>query len=742
MMIKNRDGTILPLFVASIFLSAFLLFSIQPLFAKMVLPQLGGAPGVWSVAMVFFQAALLAGYLYAHVLVRYLSVKLSILTHLAVTALGFTALPFALSKLVGAPPVDGQIVWLLALFTLSIGLPFFALSANGPLLQAWFSTSGHKQARDPYFLYAASNTGSLLALLSYPVVFEPNLTLAAQSHLWEIGYGIFIAALALTGLAVRGISSSLTKENHMTVEAAPGWQLRMTWTGLSFVASGLLVAVTAHLSMDVAAVPFLWVIPLALYLLTFIIAFSVRPLISLSRLAALTPFAVMPMLLLLISGYHLSWPLTLAFHLLSFFTLALLCHLTLFTKRPTAAHLTQFYFYLSLGGVLGGIFAALLAQYLFITIAEYPILIVAAFFALPGIIPAYKTTLLKNLLFVVAVLLLAALAGLVLKRPYGEGIMWIAVLVVVGTVLIADRKNALRFQLLTAGALAFLPFLKTEPSHYVTKRSFFGVHRVYDTQDGKFRVLQHGTTIHGAQSNVEALKTQPLTYYAKDHNFGQMLTAFRGRRKIDLIGAIGLGSGSMACHLLPGEHIRFFEIDPTVVTLATTEFSFLKNCAPDAPIELGDARLTLAKEQDHRFDVLIVDAFTSDSVPVHLLTQQAIKLYFSKLKDDGVVLLHISNRNLEMRSMLSTSAAELSLAALYRQEQPKPEDLDKMITPSEVVLLAKHESAFGMLPTMEGWKKPEPGPTPAWTDDYSNIFGAMMRRLMNERYDQEKPAHP
>ncbi len=738
---KTLNRVILPLFVVSIFLSAFLLFSIQPLFAKMVLPQLGGAPGVWSVAMVFFQAALLAGYLYAHVLARYLPIKLAVLAHLAVTALGFTALPFALSRLVGAPPVEGQVFWLLALFTLSIGLPFFALSANGPLLQAWFSTSGHRDAEDPYFLYAASNTGSLLALLSYPVLFEPNLTLAHQSGVWAVGYGVMIAALALVGLAVYK-ARPLLLENNDSPRPAPLWRQRFAWTGLSFIASGLLVAVTAHLSTDVAAVPFLWVLPLALYLLTFIIAFSARPLISLQRLATLTPFAVMPMLLLLISGYHLIWPLTLAFHLLSFFTLALLCHLTLFTQRPSAVFLTQFYFYLSLGGVLGGIFAALLSQYLFSTIAEYPILIVAAFFAFPGILKAYKTSFLQNLLFVIAVLLFAAMVGLVLKRPYGEGIMWLTVLVIVGTVLIADRKNVLRFQLLVAGALLFMPFLKTELPHYVTKRSFFGVHRVYDTQDGVFRVLQHGTTIHGAESNIESQKTQPLTYYAKDHNFGQMLTAFRARRKIDLIGAIGLGSGSMACHLLPGEHIRFFEIDPTVVTLATTEFSFLKNCAPDAPIVLGDARLTLSKEPENIFDVLIVDAFTSDSVPVHLLTQQAIKLYFSKLKDDGIVLLHISNRNLEMRSMLSTSAKELGLAALYRQERPQPKDLDKMVTPSEVVVLAKNENAFGALVTMEGWKKPEPSIVAAWTDDYSNIFGAMMRRLLYARYDQEKAVHP
>lgn len=723
----------LGLFTTAIFLSAFLLFAVQPLFAKMVLPVLGGAPAVWSVALVFFQLMLLAGYLYAHLLIRYLPAKTGAFLHLAVMALGALFLPLELAKNFGNPPVSGEAAWLFGLFFVSIGLPFFALSANGPLLQAWFSRTQHERSGDPYFLYAASNAGSLLALLFYPVLLEPWLTLAEQGRGWTAGY----ACLGFLLLVLAFFLPRKTVHEERIVHDPISWQRRAKWVFFAFVPSALLIAVTAHISTDVAAVPFLWVIPLVLYLLTFIIAFSRNSLLPSARVSLIVPFAFTPLLLVLVSGFQFdNWPLMLFLHLLGFFALAMLNHARLAEDRPEPARLTEFYFFISLGGVIGGIFSGLIAPHLFSNVTEYPLLAVLALLALPGLREVYRRHGKRDAVLALCALGFTVLAGLVLRQIVEDKILWLVVAIIIGTVLIADRRRPLRVLLLSAGALVFLPYLQKTPANLITKRSFFGVHKVYDSNDNQFRVLQHGTTIHGAEYKDPAREKEPLTYYAKMNNFGQVLQAARLQGAIGHIGVVGLGSGAMACHVQPGETITYFEIDPAVVNLARSEFNFLASCAPEARVVMGDARLTLADEPDGTYDILIIDAFTSDAVPVHLLTQEALRLYFSKLAPQGKLLLHISNRNLEMESMLATSAAELGYHALARMEALDEKNAEQLITPSHVVVMAREEATLAPLSKMPGWEKLGETSTLAWRDDYSNIFEAMVRRFRQPRYPQ------
>ena len=383
---SDRPAVLLALFTATIFLSAALLFLVQPMFTKMVLPRFGGAPAVWSVAIVFFQATLLAGYAYAHLLTRYAAGRISVVIHLAVTVAACFILPLSIASGWGRPPPAGEELWLIGLFAVSIGPPFFALSANSPLLQAWFARTDHPEARDPYFLYAASNIGSFLALLSYPVAVEPFVRLGDQSWLWSAGFYLLIALLAASGMMLwRGSD----REPVATIDGAavtpPTWRDAAFWVLLGAVPSALLVAVTAHISTDVAAVPLLWVLPLALYLLTFCIVFARRPIIPHWFVVAVQPLFVIGL-----AGVIIFEPIKnivglIGVHLAVFFVCALMCHGELARTRPAARYLTAFYLWMAAGGVIGGIAAGLVAPHVFNWVAEYPILLALAVLCRPGL---------------------------------------------------------------------------------------------------------------------------------------------------------------------------------------------------------------------------------------------------------------------------------------------------------------------------------------------------------------------
>ena len=725
-------------FASTLFLSALLLFAVQPLFAKMVLPIFGGSPAVWSVAMCFFQAALLGGYAYAHWLNSSVRTPVAVIIHLGVVMLAMLLLPLSIAEGWGRPPEDGLQFWVLGLFTVSIGLPFFALAGNAPLLQAWFARTGHRHAKDPYFLYGSSNLGSLLALLSYPVLIEPAATLAQQSGLWSLGYKALAVFVGICGLAML-VSRAPKAETHMATETAASrpTPLRqcLVWMALAFVPSGLLVAVTAHITTDVAAAPFLWVLPLALFLLTFVITFQRNPILPHKAMLALQPIAVAALVIGLQFPFGKYWPVFVAINLGAFFISAMVCHGELVRRRPNSNELTKFYLWMSLGGALGGIFTGLIAPQIFSTVLEYPIMIVLALLARPGFFALKSTKRMRD----------GALALLLLSLAIGPNLVagieiisdapnyYIAVFTVLGAAIILARSNPVRLAGLVAVTLTAGNVLVSQAANGTSYRGFFGINKVMETPDGKFRLLKNGTTIHGAQNLTQGRGTppEPLTYYHRGGPFADVFAAARRTRSLNSIGVIGLGTGSLACYRKDNENWKFFEIDPIVVQLASDpeKFNFLSDCAPNAKMIVGDARLTLGEEQAGSFDLVVLDAFSSDAIPVHLLTREALLMYFSKLGKDGVLAFHVSNRNMELRPVLAAVAKELGLAALTRHGGGGNELKTSYKTAATLVAFARTESGLDALRAMNGWEPLQDKGWRVWTDDYSNVLGAILSTL-------------
>lgn len=726
-------------FTLAIFTSAFLLFAVQPMFTKMVLPQLGGSPAVWSVAMVFFQALLLAGYLYAHLSTRYLPTRAAMILHLALLAITAITLPIAVSGRFGAPPAEGQALWLIGVFLVSVGLPFFAVSGNGPLLQAWFSRSGHRHAADPYFLYGASNLGSFAALLLYPVLIEPLLPVKAQSLGWALGFGMLIALIALAALTIRHAGATRAAPHGSTTPKPPLASV-VKWIALSFIPSGLLVAVTAHISTDVAAAPFLWVIPLALFLLTFVLIFRDRPLLPMAAIERLLPILAGGMVLFSYFGNSL-FVLVLLVHIGFFFAATLVCHNRLYAARPDAENLTAFYLWMSFGGVLGGLFSGLIAPVIFDRVAEYPILVVASMLALPAVGSASRRDILRQALPVLLI-----------------GAAYLAILFYIRDVLKGHPGSTAHYLYLGAGLLAMLAYRKPVivaalmPILFVGldvlqslensrehERSFFGVHKLEMREGGQIRVLTHGTTVHGAMrvANADGSpntdRPRPLTYYHPEAPIAETLRAVPTRPEGRSLGVVGLGAGANACNGADRDRWTYFEIDAAVVRIARDPklFRFLSTCAPDARIVLGDARLTLASEKAGDFDNLLIDAFSSDAIPMHLLTREALALYLSKLADNGILTIHISNRHLELQSVVAALARDAGVPAMIKLDPGEGRaSLDGRVA-SIVAAIAKKPEALKPLEGVQGWQPITDTGIVPWTDDFSNVVSALWRRYAN-----------
>src|SRR5437899_6255028 len=525
------------LYAATLFVSALLLFSIQPMFAKMVLPKLGGAPAVWSVAMVFFQTTLLAGYAYAHVLNRALRSRRAAMLHLLLVGVTAMALPIAVAPGWSAPPPDGAALWLFGLFAISIGLPFFTLSASAPLLQSWFAASGHKQAGNPYVLYAASNLGSFAALFAYPLVIEPILTLKAQTAAWSFGFALFAVLLA--------VASLFTPAAPVAAQAAPQGVVRaraierMRWIGLAAVPSGLVIAVTAYLTTDIAAAPFLWVLPLAIYLLTFVAAFRERPWIAHANVVRFVPFAVAPLAVSLIGGDKVFWLTMIALNLVAFALLTLMCHGELYARRPNPRRLTEFYLCTSFGGVIGGAFAGLLAPLIFNGNYEYPILIALALLCVPGF---FAGGLRKALIDATPWLLLSAVLAVIwyatfLQPPATLELPFQVLLALLAAAMLFQRQLPMRFFGLVVLSFTVTALWRPGLAPIETARSFFGVHKVAEVNDGRARLLYHGTTIHGAQRlrNDDGTPVSgpllPQTYYYPGGPYAEVIGAARCSRR-------------------------------------------------------------------------------------------------------------------------------------------------------------------------------------------------------------------
>lgn len=723
-----------PLFVVAVFISAALVFMVQPMVAKLVLPLLGGSPAVWNTSMAFFQIALLAGYGYAHVLQKLSSVQRQISVHIAALVLsGLTLFPLSISPLMGEPSSTHPALWLLGVLTLSIGLPFAVLSATAPLVQAWHAKviSGEGGA-EPYSLYAASNLGSLLALLAYPVAMEPLLTLHDQRWSWSSGFWGFVLILAALAVLVWRRSETPATETAApaATTAPPSWTERAIWVGLAAIPASLMSGVTAHLATDVASAPFLWVAPLALYLLTFIIAFQTKPAINryyalLFQAAALAACAAT----LEFAGRGIEIQLFL--HLSCFFLTALICHQALVARRPDPSHLTVFYLCMSLGGVVGGSFNAFLAPLIFNSVVEYPLVLALSCLARPNNrtpLPYWQAT-------TTAVGMAAAVFAVIASTEVGPHLMVKAALAATTVCVFMLRDRPMLMFGLIATLLVSANVVGSPANVLGTERSFFGVLRQSKVMipglGGETRVLTHGTTLHGAQAVDPRYHCRPLVYYAPETPIGQVFTAAQAMQPSLRIGAVGLGTGSVAAYVRPDDSLTFFEIDPLVITTAGPggDFTYTSQCAR-GPVDfvLGDARLTLAKQPKDEFDVLLIDAFSSDAVPAHLLTVEALTGYLTHLKPDGVLILHLSNRNLELRGpamAVAKAAGGYGLLQIYSQSCHSPQYWE---SGEDVLIVGRSAAAMAPFEVDPRWRPAQTKVKP-WTDDYTNLVGALIGRL-------------
>ncbi len=742
---RRTLGLTLPVYTLTIGLSAFLLFSVQPMFTKMVTPRLGGTPAVWSVAMVFFQSVLLLGYAYAHALTRWLEPRFGALLHIGLMGVVFAwVLPIALDPALGRPPNEGQALWLIGMFAASVGLPFFAVSANGPLLQAWFARTGHRHADDPYFLYGASNLGSFLALLAYPLVIEPTFALASQSKGWTYGFLLLGCSIALSALILAGSRAPAAALSDPPVARAPvGNRDRLIWIGLAFVPSALLVATTAHLSTDIAAVPLLWVVPLALFLLTFVVAFRSGGDGVHRLMLAGQPFILAILLLVKAAGSVSPFLVTVIVYLSFFFVSVTICHRELFLRRPEAGQLTQFYFMMSLGGVLGGAFASLLAPLVFTSILEFPLLVVGALMCRPDFVPALRRFGIARaaaagaaaiVLFVMVDRNMIGLSGLPARAVLAVVLAFVAI---VGL----SRGRPLRLVFVAAVGFATIQAISTSGDLKQRSRSFFAVHAVYATPSGDGNYLAHGNTIHGAERLRDASgrmltgRPQPASYFHPGGAYATAIGSIRAARggALGRVAVVGLGMGSLACHARPGEAWDFYEIDPEVARIARDKalFRSLSACAPDAPVIFGDGRLTLG-DAPPGYDLIVLDAFSSDSIPVHLITAEALRMYASRLAPGGAIIFNVSNRHMQLEHVVAGSAADAGLKTLARKDTDDPGDFAKTLNSrAAVAVVARDLPDLGAIAADDTWQRPEiPAGFRVWTDDFSNILDPLIRKLM------------
>lgn len=748
-----RGFKLLIIYSVTIFVSATLLFLVQPMFARMVLPLLGGSPAVWNTAMVFFQAALLAGYAYAHVTTTWLGVRRQMLLHVAVMLLPLLVLPLAIPAGADPPSNTSPVPWMLALMALVVGLPFFVVSTTSPLLQKWFAATGHRSARDPYFLYAASNLGSMLALLSYPVLLEPAMAIDNQSQLWRIGYILLILLTVGCGLLlwrtpqakdvvpIQDASIDEAGSTPVVVSEPPetlSWKRRIRWVLLSFVPSSLMLSVTTYLSTDLAAIPLLWIIPLTLYLLTFIIAFS-SPLPH-AILARALPIVLLPLIIAICSRAIQPIVLLIPLHLLTFFIAALVCHTALAEDRPTTRHLTEFYLWMSAGGVLGGAFNALLAPVLFNGVAEYPIVLVLACWVGLQIKEPRLALDRRRASFDPLDLVLPILIGLVTARliltmqaeGYREG--WQAYGPMFGVpalIVFGFSRRPMRFALsvgaiLLAGSLYYKGGQSGKTLY--AERSFFGVYRVRQDAKAQFNELMHGTTLHGQQSLDAKQRSEPLTYYYRTGPIGDVMKTFGPRLKRPAV--VGLGTGSLAAYGRPEQEWTIYEIDPTVERIARDEryFTYLSDCPAPIKVVLGDARLQLQKVPPRYHDLIVFDAYSSDAIPIHLLTREALQLYLDRLAPQGVLAFHISNRHFELEPVVANLAKEAHLSCLIRDDSDISDEEDKKGKTASVWMVVSRSDADAPIELIKlaaggKWNTAKTDPKVGiWTDSYSSIL--------------------
>lgn len=715
-------------FTLTIFVSATLLFFVQPLFAKLVLPQIGGAPGVWTTAMLFFQVVLLGGYVYAHVLTHHVSLRWQLPIHLVFWAAALLFLPLSVSTSWVYDPTVSTAWQTLTLFALGVGVPFGMLSANAPLLQSWYAQSDGPSAHDPYFLYGASNLGSLLALIGFPLLAEPLFGASDIGWGWAAGFFVFGGLLAASGLLTlrAPVQTAPETQRHAIEKTAITATDVATWLFLAFVPSSLMLSITTKVSTDLGSFPLIWVVPLSLYILSFVVTFTNRPLLSSVAIRALAAgaIAVLAVLMSHQTGGLQTWVSALLF-VPALFIVAVAAHRILYDRRPDTQHLTIFYITMSVGGALGGLFNSIIAPVLFNGIYEgiVSVVLAAALLAI-GMRSIPVRPLAYGILTASVFLTAFSLSRGQIESDSGLFAISLGLIVLFAVILgyLARAPIAV-----LAAVVVFLAadFVSVREDYTFKDRSFFGAHTVYD-KDG-LRVYGNGTTIHGYQYVEETgQRPTPLSYYHAASPMAQILTTTAGIETAK-IGIIGLGVGSLACYAQPGQSWEFYEIDKMVDRVARTPemFNFMSHCAPDSVTHLGDARIVL-EQQDFTFDIMVLDAYSSDSIPVHLVTREAVQTYLERLADDGILVFHISNRYYDLSQPLARIAANLGLQAAIRVDAPDPSaPLPKGAKPSVVVTLTPSADRIETLLRDTRWKPIVSDGRDAWTDDHANLLSAL-----------------
>ena len=728
---------------AATFLGAALLFSVQPLFARLVLPLLGGSPAVWNTALTFYQALLLLGYAYAHASLHWLGARRQAFVHVPLLALACLALPIRVPA-GWSPPTDASpIPWLLVLMAVSLGAPFLAVSATSPVLQRWFAETRHPAAADPYFLYAASNVGGLLGLLAYPLLLEPTFSLEAQSRLWSAGYATLVLLSAACWLFARRAAAVPPRPPSASFSIGLSTALRLRWVLRAFAPASLVLGVTTFLSSDIAAVPLLWVVPLALYLSSYVVAFASGGGSRVGRAATRAlPYVVLPLAVGLAARLTEPMVLLIPFHLGALFVVALACHARLALDRPAPAHLTEFYFWIALGGVLGGAFNALLAPVLFTSIAEYPLTLALAVLVARE---THDASTRQRALDVALPLGLCALTGALLLRGQSGAAGDLVRASLSGRALLFGPpalicltfvRRPVRFALgmgaiLLAGSLWY-----GDPSGLLhAERSFFGVHRVRRSslmeagESAAYHVLVHGNTVHGAQRVDGARRLDPLVYYHPAGPIGQVFAALPITRALP-VAVVGLGTGSLACYGSPGQAWTFYEIDPAVERIARDEryFTFLRDCPPRVAVTLGDARLSLRAAADGSYGALILDAYSSDAIPVHLITREALALYLDKLAPAGVLAFHLSNRHLDLAPVLAALANDARLVCFVQHDTDEEEQRSGQgASGSTWAVMARIHDDLAPLVGSTRWSRAS-GAGPLWTDRFASVLSVFRWR--------------
>jgi hypothetical protein len=708
-------------FGATLFISALLLFIVQPLAGRMLLPEFGGSALVWNTSMVFFQAVLLLGYLYAHFSTRLLGVRRQAWLHIGLHLFALAWLPFSFSVAAS----DGPPIWqVLTMLAGGLGVPFFVLSSNAPTLQHWYAGSNSADAHEPYRLYAASNAGSLLALLAYPVAIEPWTGLKNQTIIWTSVFAVVIVGLASCAWQTQATSDV---EAPPRKTPTPLWIDRLKWILWAAIPSSLLLGTTTFLTTDIAALPLLWVLPLAAYLASFVVAFSRRRIISTQNAHR----AAMVLILIVVGqfaagAYAHVW-LAIPVHLLCLFAIALAFHQSLVDRRPAADHLTDFYVWMSVGGVIGGAFNAFAAPVLFDRAFEYPLVLAIALVVAGIKIPRLEVSV-RHLIVISCLILfvegvLFALGAFSASTPTR-----IVALAAAGAIPLFFWFRSPLVAALAVGismiGLSWNPFEEHVDQRI---RSPYGIYKIVEKETvlGKQKMLMHGRINHGTQAREAELQRLPGTYYSLRSPVGQAFEMLRATHDTSPIGVVGLGIGTLATYAQPGQVFDFFEIDPVIVKIAQDEsnFSYLSQSAGAISIHVGDGRKLVEKQPATSYQMLVLDAYSSDSIPVHLLTTEALTAYMSKVKDGGWLLFHVTNGHVEVGQIVMNAAHSLGWASAQQEYWPRErQEIEIGVSVNAWVVVAKTDDDLDALISTGRWQAATPDSRPVWTDDYANIL--------------------